>query len=63
MKCYEVLLEQSLKKGMTSSDLAKKVGINYELVRRSLNGTRKIGADEFVVWCDVLGLKLKDFAS
>ena len=63
MKVYEVLNRKVIQKRISKTDLAKKVGIDYELVRRSLNGKRKISADEFVIWCNVLGLKLKDFTT
>lgn len=48
--------------GLSITDLSRESGIGFELVRRSLHGTREIKAPEFIQICRVLDLTLEDFA-
>ena len=61
MQSYEVIADAAYKQGFTKTALAKQMNMDVELMRRSLNGTRKISADEFVQLCNILKLTLKDF--
>lgn len=63
MRAFEIIGEAVAEKGMPVSELARRVGIGKELMRRCLNGERKIAADEFIAICEVLGLELIDFAA
>ena len=61
MQTYQIIADAVERQGITKTALAKKMGMDVELMRRSLNGTRKISADEFVKLCSILKLKLRDF--
>lgn len=47
--------------GITIKRLAERTGLNYELTRRGMNGTRQFTATEFIRICNTLGLTLADF--
>lgn len=61
LKAYQVIREKVQEVGITKAELARRVGMDDELLRRSLLGNRKITADEFVKLCGILGLNLADF--
>ena len=61
MKAYEVINSTIKSRGIKLSHLAQRTGISYELLRRSMIGTRKLPADEFLVLCDELGIDLAQF--
>ena len=61
MKAYEVISSSVQRRGITNAELARRVGMDQELLRRSLSGERKIAADEFVALCEELELSLDDF--
>ena len=61
MKAYEVIDAVVQKRGIPIAELSRRVGIDSELLRRSLSGNRKIGADEFVAICRELELEVSDF--
>ena len=63
MKAYEVIDEVVQKRGIPIAELSRRVGIDSELLRRSLAGNRKIAADEFVALCNELELGISDFAA
>lgn len=43
------------------AELARRADIDPELLRRSLNGERKLCGDELVNLCEVLGITMDDF--
>ena len=43
------------------AELARRADIDAELLRRSLNGERKLCGDELVNLCEVLGITMDDF--
>lgn len=47
--------------GIRQSFVAKKIGMPPELLRRSLEGKRRLQADEFIAICEVLSLDLDFF--
>lgn len=49
------------KKGITIAHISKNTQIKYELLRLSLNGNRRMSAEEFVKVCRCVGLEIKDF--
>lgn len=61
MQAYEVIARKVSEVGISNSELARRIGMNKELLRRSLIGERKINADEFVKLCEQLELDIKDF--
>lgn len=61
MKAYEVIDAEVQKRGISCAELSRRTGIDSELLRRSLIGSRKIGADEFVAICRELGLGISNF--
>ena len=62
MKAYEIINQRVSERGISVAELARRVGTNSELLRRSLNGDRKLNVDEFLPLCKELGLSLDDFA-
>ena len=63
MTINEVISERQKKRGIPVSKLAERTGIDYEALRVSLKGNRKISAYEFVALCKELELTLADFDS
>lgn len=63
MKPFELIAKKVDERGITLAELGRRVNINPELLRRSLNGDRKIEASELVSLCVVLDLSIKDFQS
>lgn len=63
MNANEVIRDYIEDHGMKQNFVAERAGIPPELFRRSLNGERKIPADEFVAICSVLSLDIGDFKS
>ena len=61
MKANEVIKEYLSNNGIKQNFVAERAGIQPELFRRSLEGSRKIPADEFVAICTVLSLDIEDF--
>jgi len=46
---------------INQAELARRADMQPELLRRSLAGERKLGGDELVNLCHVLGITLQDF--
>lgn len=61
MSINEVIRKRQKERGIPVTTLADRTGIEYEALRVSLNGNRKISAHEFVALCKELDLKLEDF--
>lgn len=61
MTVNEVFKNHIEMNGIKQVFVAERAGIPPELLRRSLEGQRKIPADEFIRLCLVLKLDLKDF--
>lgn len=61
MPAYRVIADRVKEIGITKIELSKRLGMNYEGLRRALVGKRKISADEFILFCSELGLSLSDF--
>ena len=61
MSANEVIKNHITNHGMKQNFVAERAGIPPELFRRSLNGERKIPADEFIAICNVLSLDIQDF--
>lgn len=57
----DVLNKRIKERGIPTSELARRTGLDSELLRRSLAGTRNLRADEFVRLCHELSLDTKDF--
>ena len=57
----DVLNDKIRERGIPSAELARRAGIEPELLRRSLAGSRKLTADEFVRVCHELSLDTPDF--
>lgn len=47
---------------LNKTKLAEQIGLSYELLRRTLNGERKLSGDELVNLCVILGLNIEDFS-
>ena len=61
MNIVEVLNKRIRERGISISELARRVGMNGEMLRRSLAGNRKVKADEFINLCCELSLDIEDF--
>lgn len=61
MNVVDVLNQRITQRGISISELSRRVHMNDELLRRSLNGTRVLKATEFVAVCRELGLDIEDF--
>lgn len=48
------------RKGIKLTYLAEKLGISTDLMSKSINGSRKISADEFLRLCKILGVSQQD---
>ncbi len=59
----EVLNHKIKDRGIPVRELARRTGLDPELLRRSLAGQRKLRADEFVRLCWELGLDTQDFSA
>jgi ribosome-binding protein aMBF1 (putative translation factor) len=57
----DVLNKRVSQRGISISELSRRVKMNDELLRRSLNGTRTLKATEFVSVCHELDLDIEDF--
>lgn len=62
MKAYEVIRHRMEENGIKQVFVAEKADVPPVLFQRSLDGKRKIPADEFIRICQVLKLDLADFA-
>ncbi len=61
MDIVKVLNERIRERGISISELSRRVGMNDEMLRRSLTGNRNVRADEFVGLCHELSLDIEDF--
>lgn len=61
MTINEVISERRKQRGIPVSTLSERTGIDYEALRVSLKGYRKISAHEFVALCKELDMTLDDF--
>ena len=61
MNVTDVLNQRITQRGISVSELSRRVHMNDELLRRSLNGTRALKATEFVAVCHELDLDIEDF--
>lgn len=62
MDIISVLNSRIKERGISVSELSRRVGMNDEMLRRSLAGTRNVKADEFIGLCRELSLDIEDFA-
>ena len=63
MKTHEVIAKRVEARGIPVAELARRVDMNAELLRRSLVGERKIVGDELIALCCELGLDIPDFTA
>ena len=63
MDVVDVLNKRVSQRGISISELSRRVKMNDELLRRSLNGTRTLKATEFVAICRELELDIEDFTN
>ena len=61
MKYHEVLARAVEERGIPVAELARRCGLDRELTRRTLLGTRRTPADEFIALCAFLDLSLDEF--
>lgn len=61
MSANEIIKTYIAENGIKQNFVAEKAGMPAELLRRSLEGRRKLQADEFIAICGVLSLDLDYF--
>lgn len=61
MTASSVIKKYLTENGIKQNFVAEKAGMSPELFRRSLDGSRKLQADEFIAICSVLSLDLEAF--
>lgn len=61
MTVAEVIGARIKQRGITKAELSRRIAINPNLLDRSIAGTRKFKADEFLALCKELELDLADF--
>ena len=61
MKAYQIIKNYIDENGIKMSYVADGIGMPRELLRRSLDGTRALKADEFIKICAILSRDLTDF--
>lgn len=61
MSVSQVLNDRINERGITVSELSRRVGMNDEALRRSIAGYRNLKADEFIQICHVMDLNINDF--
>ena len=61
MSANEVIKAYLVRNGIKQNFVAERANIPPELFRRSIDGKRKIPADEFIRICTVLSLDIEDF--
>jgi hypothetical protein len=61
MGAAAILKEHISKNGIKQNFVAEKAAMPAELLRRSLDGTRKLQADEFLAICEALSLDIDYF--
>lgn len=61
MNVIDVLNHRINERGIPVSELSRRIGMNDELLRRSLTGSRNLKATEFVGLCHELDLDIEDF--
>ncbi|NCC69609.1 MAG: XRE family transcriptional regulator [Clostridia bacterium] len=61
MSTSAILKEYITDNGIKQNFVAEKAGMSAELLRRSLDGKRKLQADEFIAICTALSLDLDFF--
>lgn len=61
LNVIDVLNQRITDRGIPVSELSRRVGMNDELLRRSLSGSRNLKATEFVDLCHELELDIEDF--
>lgn len=61
MSANEIIKAYIADNGIKQSFVAERTGMPPELLRRSLEGRRKLQADEFIAICGVLSLDLDFF--
>lgn len=63
MNATSILKQYINNNGIKQNFVAEKAGMSAELLRRSLEGKRKMQADEFLAVCKVLSLDFDYFRS
>lgn len=60
MDICAAIAKQAKRRGIPCAELARRTGMNSEVLRRSLNGSRPLRADELVNLCAELEMSMSD---
>lgn len=61
MKIYEVLSDRRAERGISYAELARRVGMNEDVVSRVFRGISNVNGKKFVALCSELNLEVNDF--
>lgn len=61
MNAGEVIRKYITDNGIKQNFVAEKIGMTPEILRRSIEGQRKLKADELIAICQLLSLTIEDF--
>lgn len=56
-----VIRNKIKERGVTMAFISRQLGMNPDLLSKTMNGSRNLKADEFVNLCQLLDLTLEDF--
>ena len=61
MNVSKVISSKAERRGISCAELARRTGMNKEVLRRCLRGKRAIRADELLRLCSELEMSMSDF--
>lgn len=61
MSAIELVEKRRIERGMSVAELSRRSRIEYDKLYGSIQGERKLLADEFVPVCKALDIKFSDF--
>lgn len=61
MTVIEVVKAAKDARGITTAELARRTGLNYQAIQTAFKGTRRLMAHELVSLCQELDLNISDF--
>lgn len=59
-KLNEIIRDKIAERGLKKVYVAEKVGISQDALTGIIQGRRKMRADEFIAFCDVLGIDMAE---
>lgn len=60
MKAKNMIKESIHRRGMTLAELSRRTGIPYHRVRKAVEGDSRIMANDFLLYCKVLDIEVRE---